>query len=137
MCAKDARKRTAAATIETVTTPDRSGRGTPSEELAREAAEAHAYLAQAAADPRLPRRERTIFRAAGDMSPVNAAAGIRAEDSLAGIRAEDSLAGIREKYSEMSAILFGDDMAKLAAVLRKRLTREQLADLIVKLYSPA
>lgn len=113
-------------TIDVVTTPDHDSPA-PAEALAHEAAEARADLAQAA-DPRLPRRERRIFRAAGDMSPDIAAAAIRTEDSIA---------GIREKYSEMSAILFGDDMAKLAAVLRKRLTREQLADLIVKLDSSA
>lgn len=114
-------------TIDVVTTPDHDSPA-PAQALAREAAEAHADPAQAAADPRLPRRERRIVRAAGDMSPDIAAAAIRTEDSLA---------GVREKYSEMSAILFGDDMAKLAAVLRKRLSREQLADLIVKLDSPA
>lgn len=114
-------------TIDVVTTPDHNGPA-PAEALARDAAEARADLAQAAADPRLPRRKRGAFRAGGDMSPEIAAAAIRAEDSLA---------GIREKYSEMSAILFGEDMAKLAAVLRKRLTRDQLADLIVKLDSPA
>jgi hypothetical protein len=102
-------------TIDVVTTPDHNGA-------------THADPAGAAAGPRLPRRERRAFSADGDMSPYSAAAAIRAEDSLA---------GIREKYSEMSAILFGDDMADLAAVLRKRLTREQLADLIIKLDSPA
>jgi hypothetical protein len=110
-----------------VTTPD-SDRPGPAEALARDAAEAVADLAGAPAGPRLPRRERVAFSADGDMSAVNAAAAIRAEDSIA---------GIREKYSEMSAILYGDDMAKLAAVLRKRLSREQLADLIVKLDNPA
>lgn len=110
-----------------MTTPDHDG-PTPAEALARKAAEAHADLAEAAADPRLPHRERRIFATVGDMSLDSAAAAIRTEDSLA---------GIREKYSEMSAILFGDDMARLAAVLRKRLSREQLADLIVNLDSPA
>lgn len=105
-----------------MTTPD-SDSPNPAEALARHAAEAHADPA----GPRLPRREHRAFSADGDMSPVSAAADIRAEDSLA---------GIREKYSEMSAILFGDDMASLATVLRKRLSREQLADLILKLESP-
>ena len=128
MCANDARERTAAVTIDIVMTPDSSGRSSPAEEFARGAAEVHADLVEAAADPRLPRRERKIFGAIGEMSLDSAAAAIRTEDILA---------GIREKYSEMSAILFSDDMASLAAVLRKRLSREQLADLIVKLDSPA
>jgi hypothetical protein len=110
-----------------VTASHESG-AAPAEAGARDAAEARAGLAGAPAGPPLPRRQRGAFSADGDMSPINAAAAIRAEDSLA---------GIREKYSEMSAMLFDDDMAKLAAVLRKRLTREQLADLIVKLNSPA
>jgi len=114
-------------TIDVVTAPDHNGPA-PAEILARDAAETRAGLAAAPAGPGLPRRERGAFSADGDMSPVSAAAAIRAEDSLA---------GIREKYSEMSAILFSDDMASLAAVLRKRLSREQLADLIVKLDSPA
>jgi hypothetical protein len=114
-------------TIDVVTAPDHDGPA-PAEAAAGQAAEAHAGPAHAPAGPGLPRRERGAFSADGDLSPVTAAAGIRAEDSLA---------GIREKYSEMSAILFGDDMASLAAVLRKRLSSEQLADLIVRLDSPA
>jgi hypothetical protein len=114
-------------TIDVVTAPDHNGPA-PAEALARDAADAHVDPAGALAGPRLPRRERGAFSADDDMSPDIAAAAIRAEDSLA---------GIREKYSEMSAILYGEDMAKLAAVLRKRLTRDQLADLIVKLDSPA
>lgn len=112
----------------TMNADDSSQDETPAQQLARQVAEAHPGLTEAAADPSLPAAARKIFGQIGEMS-VDAA--------VASVRTERSLKRAAEQYDTMAAVLFSEDMTVLAAILRNRLSPGQLADLIVKLDSPA
>jgi hypothetical protein len=114
-------------TIGAVTTPD-SGAESPREAVARGAAEAYAELAEVAADPELPDRARELAQTLGSLFADMGAEVIGQE-----IRAAEQ----EQHTAELEAIFLGDDMSVLAGVLKRRLTREQLADLIVRLDSPS
>ena len=110
-----------------MTTPD-SGDESPREAVARGAAEAYAELADVAADPELPERAREFAKTLGGLFA----------DMGAEVIGQDIRVAEQEKHTaDLEEIFLGDDMSVLAGVLRRRLTREQLADLIVTLGSPA
>jgi hypothetical protein len=110
-----------------VTTPD-SGAESPREAVARGAAEAYAELADVAADPELPDRAREFAKTLGSLFA----------DMGAEVIGQDIRVAEQEQHTaDLEAIFLGDDMSVLAGVLKRRLTREQLASLIVTLDSPA
>jgi hypothetical protein len=110
-----------------VTTPD-SGAESPREAAARGVAEAYAELADVAADPELPDRAREFAKTLGSLFV----------DMGAEVIGQDMRVAEQEQHTaDLEAIFLGDDVSVLAGVLKRRLTRDQLADLIVKLDSPA
>jgi hypothetical protein len=88
----------------------------PHEELARESAEAYAEFTAYAEDPGVPERARHIARRLASLFADQAAAVARNDLRMAEVQRRD--------------------MTALAAILKGRLTREQAADLIVRLDSP-
>jgi len=122
MCANAARGKAAAGTMGAVTTPD-SGDESPREAVARGAAEAYAELADVAADPELPDRARELAQTLG---------GLFADMGAEVIGQDIRVAEQEQHTADLEAIFLGDDMSILAEVLKRRLTREQLADLIVR-----
>ena len=110
-------------TIGAVTTPD-SGAESPREAVARGAAEAYAELTKVAADPELPGRARELAQTLG---------GLFADMGAEVIGQDIRVAEQEQHTADLEEIFLGDDMSALAKVLRLRLTRQQLADLIVRL----
>jgi hypothetical protein len=94
------------------------------EELAADTAAACTELSESVADPAMPERGR---RAAARLS------GLLGDLTATAINASNAYARVDEKYDTMAAVLFGDDMTALAAVLKNRLTRVQRADLTAQL----
>lgn len=109
-----------------MTTPD-SGDESPREAVARGAAEAYAELSDVAADPELPERAREIAQTLGSLFA----------DMGAEVIGQDIRVAEQEQHTADLEAIFLGDMSTLAEVLKRRLTREQLADLIVRLTSPA
>lgn len=100
----------------------------PREEMAANAAEAYAELTAYADSPEAPERARQIMRRLASLLADQAAEAAHMDIRLA--REEQATADIE-------ALLYGDDTSVIVAALKGRLTREKLADLIVRLDSPA
>jgi hypothetical protein len=108
-----------------MTMPD-SGSQPAREDLARLGAESYARFTELAEDP--------------DVSATDREAALLIRDMLASISAASAEADSRiteqeQRTADLEAVLLGGDVGLLAAALRRRLSPEQIADLIVRLDS--